>query len=390
MSSNGRWYEDPRFAWRQGQEKFLDELERYEERLMARAVLENQIAAADFSPPPQYGLTMAEDLRHPDEPLTYRFDGLSHVGGNTLLVARAKVGKTILLANAVRAMLSGEPFLDTFHVNPPEGRVAYWNYELTRPQFHAMVRELGLDGESLVERWSALYLRGHRFPFWSPAVEEWAVRWLAEREVEVLVIDPLQRAKAGLGKITDNDDMDQFFEAVDVIKERAGVQDVFLAVHASDKRDTDAPDADDPLGASRIHGWYDARWTYSRDEAGSRWLAVDGREVALPEQRVDFDADTKRLGMAPPSGSRLHAGGKKAAAQQRRFRALVERCIEKPGSKAGDLHAVLDGKTNFKTQVISAAEAHGLIENHSANAQRHDWHATDAGRAFVEEVADDA
>lgn len=388
MSNNGgRWQDSPEFSWLFGQENFHDEFERAALRRMVRQALDDKITEASFAAPPDYGRTFADELQHPLETLTYRFDGLSVEGGNTLLVARSKVGKTTLTANAVRALATGEPFLGQFYTAAPDGGIAFWNYELTRPQFHAMALDLGMAAPEVAERFSPLHLRGYRLQLWTPKGEEWAVRWLAEREVEVWFIDPLQRAKAGVGSLNDNDDMDRFFEAVDVIKERAGVQDVFLSVHASDKKDSDAEGADDPLGASRIHGWYDARWTLSADAAGRRWLTADGRDVGLPEQVLTWDADTRRLTMPPVSGSRIGAGGKRETQERERFVELVRACVHSPGCTSKLLRGALGGKTERKTDIIDRAAALGYIEDaETERANLNRWHATDKGMELLSEL----
>ena len=89
-------------------------------------------------------MTLKDALAEPREALSYTIDRLHTASGNTLLVAQYKTGKTTLMANLLKALADGEPFLSEFAVKL-EGRVAFFNYELTREMFLDWLGDIGLS-----------------------------------------------------------------------------------------------------------------------------------------------------------------------------------------------------------------------------------------------------
>jgi len=52
----------------------------------------------------------------------------------TLVVAQRKTGKTSLVLNCARSLITGEPFLGEFEVQKISGRVGILNYEMSAGQ----------------------------------------------------------------------------------------------------------------------------------------------------------------------------------------------------------------------------------------------------------------
>ena len=98
---------------------------RHEAALLHKA----ELAERTFRAPPSV-FTLADELAIPDEPVTYHVQDLLPAGANALLAAQYKAGKTTLINTYRRAFADGELFLGRYQVNPADGRVAIFNYEL--------------------------------------------------------------------------------------------------------------------------------------------------------------------------------------------------------------------------------------------------------------------
>ncbi|MFY9265629.1 MAG: AAA family ATPase [Solirubrobacterales bacterium] len=237
---------------------------------------------------PEIGETLTDDLAEPVRERKYTIDRLHPAGGNSLLVAQFKAGKTTLLLNLLRALADRQPFLGQFDVTPLDGRVAFWNYELDDDMFRDWMRDVGVENPDRVAR--PLHLRGRVLRLWEPAVAETVIEWLKGSEVEFLIVDPVARAWRGL--VTDENDNAQvaaFTDALDTIKREAGVRDLVLSTHMG--RATFDEGAERARGATRLEDWMDAGWYLSKDR-DRRALHANGRDVDL--EAIDLDYDEMR------------------------------------------------------------------------------------------------
>jgi hypothetical protein len=241
---------------------------------------------------------LAEFIAQDDEPLHFAVEDLLAQDGNALLAAQYKAGKTTLQRNLARAFIDAAPFLGRFKCEPlPEGRtVAIWDLEMTEPQSRDWWRRMRLVHP---ERVWPLHLKGLRMELDrdNRKVVETAVAWLTERNVHVWLIDPFARVFGG--EEWDNPAAGRLTDAIDEIKERAGVSVVCLAAHFG--RKTHEQGAEHARGPTRLDDWADARWVLTREQE-DRFFAADGRDVEILESRVFFDKDT--LTMTLGEGSR--------------------------------------------------------------------------------------
>ncbi|MGH2784451.1 MAG: AAA family ATPase, partial [Actinomycetota bacterium] len=187
----------------------------------AKRLFRDEQAQATFVVPP-YRTTLRAELAMRTEPLGHSIEGCHREGGNTVITAEYKTGKTILALNLYKAFNDGTDFLGTFKVK--RRRCAMLNYELTEEMMREWLDELDVQNQDAI---APLNLRGYRLPILTPVGEDWLVRWIEENEAEVLVVDPFSRAYHSADptlKENDNDHQDRFFEALDVVKRRAGVR----------------------------------------------------------------------------------------------------------------------------------------------------------------------
>lgn len=248
--------------------------------------------------------TLREELELEDPPIQWEIDQLHEVGTNVLLTAAFKTGKTTLALNLMKARMDGSLFLGVFPVAPRNGRVAWWNFELTETQARRWLRDMGVKKP---ENGSVLHFRGHKLPIHSDYVRDQLVSWLKEREVRYLIVDPYGSAFGG--KENDNDDVREWTRRLDEIKMLAGVESVVLVTHTG--RGGQDAGFEHARGAAKLDDWADIRWVYTRDkedsENNNRYFYAHGRDVDFEETGVKYDEATRGLLLdkaAPPKGSR--------------------------------------------------------------------------------------
>lgn len=277
-------------------------------RLVKRTVDEEEIAATFRIPP--YTPSLTAELQIPDEPVRYTVERVLPVGGNVLLTASYKTGKTIMLNNLARALADEVPFLDRFAVGAHAGRIGLWNYEVSGGQYRRWLRAAGIEHTDAI---AVLNLRGFRMPVTTSSVEDWIVAWLVEQEVWLWAVDPFARAYVGSGRSeNDNTEVGAFLDTLDVIKERAGVSDLILPTHTG--RAIAEEGEERARGATRLDDWADVAWTLTKNDEDVRFFSAAGRDVDVPEEKLTFNPETYSLSLG---------GGDRKWERNRRIEAAV-------------------------------------------------------------------
>lgn len=240
----------------------------------------------------------------------YLVEGLWPRGGNVVLAARAKTGKTTFALNLVRCLLTGQPFLDEFAVDQVAGTICIIDLELSSSMLRSWMGDLDLGNDRLLVvpargegGWLAQQLA-------DPSARSKLAAWLRGRSVEVLIIDPLSALLAGAGiEENSNSEVGRLLRGqLDALVEEAGISELMVVHHAGHG-------ADRARGASALLDWPDATWTYSlnerergdddeldaRQSAKPRFFTAVGRDVAFPKTPVSYDPDTRRLALNDPT-----------------------------------------------------------------------------------------
>lgn len=231
------------------------------------------------------------------------------MGDNVLIAAQAKAGKTTLVMNLIKCMADGGDFLGTFAFAPiAEGRtITVIDSEMSQDRYLEWAWRLGIEHPEKVATYFARG-RAHHYDITNPAIRAQMAAELAERNTEVLVLDPAAPflAATGLDEYN-NPDVTRWTAAVDALKAEAGI-DIAIVVHHAGHEGTRA------RGASRWKDWPDSFWTIQFDEISGRdrTFRAYGRDVDVPEQELVLAEDriTMTLGQEMqlrPSGS---GGGK--------------------------------------------------------------------------------
>jgi len=342
------------------------------DRIRVRDAARVAVSADGWVAPVEDG-SLAEQLAEEDDGLAWLVEGLAFAGANVLITAEAKAGKTVLSLNVLRALVDGLPLFGHFDVRQiADGdSVAWWNAELTRTQAKSWLRDMHFQHP---ERVYPLHLRGVGVPLHARPVQDWAVRWLSERNVKVWILDP----KSALfdGEENSATETGAWLKALDEIKLRAGVETLFLVHHASMGVNHDEEEGEAaakllrPRGSTRLVGWADVLWSYTGRNSEPRYLGAIGRDVDLePFGGLRFSPGDRTLTW---DGSALSP-----AATNLRARAelVYEAVQENPGLKTGALDARLPGsKPAFKRKWRAEAERLGWVVSTPGPRNSELWH----------------
>jgi hypothetical protein len=233
-------------------------------------------------PAPDCG-TLAELLARPDT-ARYRVEGLLPAGGRMTATAQRKVGKTTLVGNLTRSLLTGEDFLGRYPVAPLTGRVVVLNYEVTGAQFARWMADIGVPPD----RCYVINLRGRRNLLADADGRAELVAQIRAQDGEVLIVDPFGRAYTGKSQ-NDAAEVTPWLVRLDEVAEAAGIAEVILTAHAG-------WDGERTRGSTALEDWPDVIVTMTRDpDTDERFIKAEGRDVDLAEDRLTYDPATRTL-----------------------------------------------------------------------------------------------
>jgi hypothetical protein len=343
-SETGEILTDEQIAQRAHEARTHTELLVLRARHDAKTQHSAEIAARTFRAP-AYTRTLTEELLIPEQPVTYAVEQLLPTGGNALLAAGFKTGKTTLVTNLLRAYADDEPFLGRFQVSAGTGRIGIFNYELSPDQYRRWLRSAGITN---TERVAVLHLRGHRLPLTSPSVEDWIVAWLKEQDVTFWIADPFARAATGTDE-NSNTEVGVWLDTFDVIKERAGVSEAVLPTHTG--RAEQEHGQERARGATRLDDWADVRWLLVKDDEDRRYFRATGRDVEMAEEQLVYDPLTRALTMS--GGDRNWV----------RSRELEQRVLDFINAHPGCSVRAVESGVQGKKEAITGARS-GLLARH--------------------------
>lgn len=294
--------------------------------------------------------TLAEVLARPAEPAA-RVEGLIPWEASVLIVAQRKAGKTTLVLNLARALLTASAFLGSLDVRPvsPGARVAILNYEVSGAQLARWADEVGVP----VERLFLVNLRGRRNPLDHPEDRAALAALLRANSVETLIVDPFGRAYSGASQ-NDAGEVGAWLVALDTFaRAEVGARDLILTAHAG-------WNGERTRGSSALEDWADSIITLTKDEdTGDRFLRANGRDVDMDEDRLSFDALTRALTLTG-DGSRKKANTGRHDAET--VAAILDALEDKPEGVSGeDLQRVTGRKDAALTRVRDALVKDGTL-----------------------------
>ena len=283
-------------------------------------------------PAPPFDLdTLAGVLARPADP-PMRAEGLIPWSGSALVVAQRKTGKTTLLLNYARALMTGEHFLGDFPIIPLAAteRVAFLNYEVSAAQLGRWAHEVGCDPDRLI----LANLRGRRNPLGNDDDRAALAAHLRAANVTSVIVDPFGRAYTGESQ-NDNGEVQSFLISLELfVREEVGALDLMLATHAG-------WDGERTRGASALEDWGDVIITMTKDDDDKRFIKAIGRDVDIDEDALEMDPLTRTL-------TRTGEGGRsqksKIPPRVAKLAVLVVRAASQaPGCSRADIKRAITG-----------------------------------------------
>lgn len=341
----------------------------YEKRQIRTRKAARDELATENAPPVPKSFSGAEFLAQEAAGTIYRLDGLLPAGGNGLLAAQYKAGKTTMRDNFIRTWCDHVPFLGTFAITPAAGSLYVIDAELNADMARRWLTEQGV---SHPERFEYHNLRGaaSSFNILVPQVRrDWVTR-LQDAGAAGFMLDCLGPVLAALGlDEKEGGDVGRFLGAYDEMLAEAGITESLLVHHMGHQDERSR-------GASRLRDWPDAEWQLVRQSdspASPRYLKAFGRDVAVTETRLQYDPLTRHLTVA--GGTR--AQHKTATAKL----ALLEHLKTHPDRNVREIQEDLtpDHTQKAVREAIKEAVQQGLVKV-SAGPNRASLHAlTTAG-----------
>jgi AAA domain len=283
-------------------------------------------------------------LDEPDEPTSFLMHQLWPVGGNVMLAAQYKTGKSTMVANIVRSLVDGDRFLRAYDVTR-RCSVALLDDELDERNLRRWLRDQRIESTEAV---SVASLRGRlsSFNILDPSTRS---AWAAVlRGHDVIVLDCLRPVLDALG-LSEDKEAGRFLVAFDALVREAGATESLVVHHAGHGSERSR-------GDSRLLDWPDVTWTLMResdDPSSARFFKAFGRDVDHPETGLTFDPATRRL--------TLRDGSRKTAARDRALDALLELLDENGGPmSANEIEKHFQADEGNSRKAVRDAIAYGL------------------------------
>ena len=236
------------------------------------------------------GVTLTELLAEPDDEAPWRIDKCQPKQSRVILAAQFKAGKTTIVANLIRSLRDGDPFLGKYTVEPVEGTIALLDFEMGKNQLKRWYREHRIQETDRVVIWP---MRGQAASFNLADLRvraQWVER-LRALGVTYLIVDCLRPILDALG-LDEHHDVGAFLVPLDALLAEAGIPDAIVVHHMGHTNERSR-------GDSRLRDWPDVEWRLTRkdddDPASARFITAYGRDVDVPEQGLGYDATTRRL-----------------------------------------------------------------------------------------------
>lgn len=309
-------------------------------RAAKRLVDAEERADEDFEIPEPTQLTVL--LGEEDEVEDWRIKDVWPRGGNILLTAGAKAGKTTTTGNIVRCLVDGDRFLKVFPVDPIAEceRVAIIDFEMPRKSVKKWLRQQAIRNTDSVVIWTE---RGKAAKF-DLREQEIRAKWVArlvEKNSKVWMIDCLSPVLSALGiNENDNTEVGRFLDGLTAAAVEADVDEIFLVHHMGHAGER-------ARGASRLIGWPDVNWRLVRkkdekdpnadtDPDAPRYFQAYGRDVDVREGRLIYDESNRHLTYVE--------GGRKSTEQSQALYRLLVHVRDNPDEAKDAIEKAMKGQ----------------------------------------------
>lgn len=284
-------------------------------------------------------------LAEPDEEVQFRIADVLPRDAHWLFTAQKKAGKTTTVANTLRSLADGDPFLGRHQVEKVD-TIALLDNEMSESMLRRWLRAQGMLSASSVELVS---LRGRvgSFNILDPVVRSAWASHLAG--VDYVVFDCLRPVLDALG-LDENKDGGRFITIFKELLGEAGVKESLIVHHMGHSGER-------ARGDSSMEGSVDGWWRLVLEDkdnpASPRYFSGYGRDVDIPETMLGYDAATRRL--------TLGEGSRKDARSLALVDAVLAYVKANPGQSKTKIRDSVTGDSTEIGNAITMAVNDGLI-----------------------------
>lgn len=311
--------------------------------------------------------TLQKFLETPDEDATYRITDLWPTGGNVLLAAQYKAGKTSMIANLLRALADEQPFLGKWKAHPAQ-HITLFDDELDERMLRRWLRDQGIHNTTRIH---VVSMKG-RLATFNILNARTRARWAdLMRGSDLIILDCLRPCLDALG-LDEHRDAGKFLVAWDSLKKEAEVSESIVVHHMGHGQERSR-------GDSRLLDWPDVNWKIVKEaqaedadqedtaDGGRRFFSAHGRDVSVPEGQLVWEPEGRTL--------TYRDGGRKAAKTDDAIEHIRAVMRGLPGSEtpnSSDLKARLKDDYSVSKGVAEkairrAVESGVLIESRGPN-----------------------
>jgi hypothetical protein len=223
----------------------------------------------------------------------------------------------------IRSLTDGDAFLGQFTIHGGPRRVALIDDELSEAQLYEWLGDQNIKNQAAVVDVASLRGRVSAFNILDERVRAmWAER-LRQAACDVLVLDCLRPILDALG-LDENRDAGKFLVPFDALLLEAGISEAFVVHHMGHNGERSR-------GDSRLQDWPDAIWRIVRETEepdSTRYFSAYGRDVEVPEGRIDYDATSRRYTLAGGSRKQAQAAERRDEAKRALLGILAEYHLE--------------------------------------------------------------
>ncbi|WP_411734217.1 AAA family ATPase [Paeniglutamicibacter sp.] len=284
-------------------------------KLRVREAARRRLAAENTPPaPPPTPTTLEDLLAQPDDPATYRVEGVLPIGACMLFVAIAKFGKTSIIISLVRALVDGTLFLGKYRVEPVEFGVTIFDNEMDPRMTRAWFRKAGIKNTHLVH---IVSLRGRTaaFDILDPKKRFELVKLYEGSEVYIL--DALRPALDSFA-LDENREAGRYVQAWKNFVYELGGEESIIVHHMGHSGER-------ARGDSGLLGGVDGTWKGVLQDPGdasrevdpataTRFFSAYGRDVNEPEQQLG----------GPPERMEIVGGSRKESSAEEAAQAVID------------------------------------------------------------------
>ena len=274
------------------------------ERIKIREEARDRVAAekaedTTILPP----VTLTDFLTQPEHPTRWLIENIFPYGGNVILAAEQKAGKSTMIGNLTRSLADSTPFLGAFPVEQQE-RITIIDDELYPDTLRRWLRDQNITNTGAVQVHT---MRG-RLSTFNILDPHTRTKWASILHgTQVLIIDCLRPILDALG-LDENRQAGLFLNAVNELATEADIPSLVIVHHMGHQDGMNGAN-NRARGDSRIQDWADVNWklTKGKQRDGDlaadipRYFSANGRDVDQPQRRIMMDPTTRHLAITDES-----------------------------------------------------------------------------------------